>query len=183
MSKPESVAVFCASSQPRQDSWADRARSFGVRLAQEGISLVYGGGARGLMGQVAQGCHEAGGRVTGVLPTIFDRPDVRLKVVHSELEIVPGMHERKARMYGLADAFVALRTTALLMHPAVPFGCEKICEHMGFSPELFFSWEHAFDGPAELAAAGGETPAEHKIVPLPPRYDFFEKHPSQVKGK
>ena len=83
----------------------------------------------------------------------------------------------------LADAFVALRTTALLMHPAVPFGCEKICEHMGFSPELFFSWEHAFDGPAELAAACGETPAEHKIVPLPPRYDFFEKHPSQMKGK
>lgn len=108
MSKPESVAVFCASSQPQQDSWADRARSFGVRLAQEGISLVYGGGARGLMGQVAQGCHEAGGRVTGVLPTIFDRPDVRLKVVHSELEIVPGMHERKARMYELADAFVVL---------------------------------------------------------------------------
>ncbi len=83
----------------------------------------------------------------------------------------------------LADAFVALRTTALLMHACVPAGCERICEHMGLSPELFFSWEHAFEGPSELAAALGETPAEHAIVPLPPRFDFFEKHPSQVKGR
>ena len=83
----------------------------------------------------------------------------------------------------LADAFCALRTTALLMHPAVPSGCEKICEHLGFSPELFFSWEHAFEGPVELASALGEAPEEHKIVPLPPRYDFFEKHPSQVRSK
>ena len=54
---------------------------------------------------------------------------------------------------------------------------------MGFSADEFFNWEHAFDGPVELAAARGETAAEHAIVPLPPRYDFFEKHPSQVKGK
>ncbi len=81
----------------------------------------------------------------------------------------------------LADAFCALRTVTLLMHPAVPFGCEKICEHMGFGKDEFFSWDHAFDGPVELAAARGETPEEHKIVPLPPRFDFFEKHPSQGK--
>ena len=83
----------------------------------------------------------------------------------------------------LADAFCALRTVTLLMHPAVPSGCEKICEHMGFGAEEFFSWEHAFDGPVELAATLGQTPVEHAIVPLPPRFDFFEKHPSQVKKK
>lgn len=79
----------------------------------------------------------------------------------------------------LADAFVALRTTALLMHPAVPSGCEEICRRMGFSADEFFSWEHALDGPVELAAARGEAPEGHAIVPLPPRFDFFSKHPTQ----
>ena len=83
----------------------------------------------------------------------------------------------------LADAFRALRTVALLMHPAVPSGCEKIAERLGFAADEFFSWEHAFDGVLELAAARGEKAEEHAIVALPPRFDFFEKHPSQVKGK
>lgn len=83
----------------------------------------------------------------------------------------------------LADAFAALRTVTLLMHPAVPAGCEKICEHMGFEVGEFFGWENAFAGPLELAQARGEAADEHAIVPLPPRFDFFEKHPSQVKGK
>lgn len=81
----------------------------------------------------------------------------------------------------LADAFVALRTVTLLMHAAAPWGCERICEHLAFDPAVFFSWEHAFDGPTELAALAGQTCAEHAIVPLPPRFDFFEQHPSQRK--
>ena len=81
----------------------------------------------------------------------------------------------------LADAFAALRTTTLLMHPAAPTGCEEICRHFGFEPAFFFSWEHAFDDPAGLAAVLGETPEQHRIVPLPPRFDFFEKHPTQKK--
>ncbi len=83
----------------------------------------------------------------------------------------------------LADAFCALRTTTLLMHPAVPEGCERICEHLGFTAEEFFGWDHALDGVVELAAARGETPEQHAIVPLPPRYDFFERHPSQVRDR
>ena len=83
----------------------------------------------------------------------------------------------------LADAFVALRTVTLLMHPCAPWGCESICEHLAFDKELFFSWEHAFDGPRELAALEGKTPEEHAIVELPPRFDFFQKHESQVKGR
>lgn len=83
----------------------------------------------------------------------------------------------------LADAFVALRTTTLLMHPAVPAGCERICAHLGFATEEFFSWDHAFDGPVELARACGERPEEHELVALPPRFDFFERHPSQERGR
>lgn len=81
----------------------------------------------------------------------------------------------------LSDAFVALRTVTLLMHPAVPGGCEKICEHMAFDKDMFFSWEHAFEGPQELALLCGQKPEEHAIVALPPRFDFFQKHASQYK--
>ena len=81
----------------------------------------------------------------------------------------------------LADAFVALRTTTLLMHAAAPFGCERISEHLAFDQDLFFSWEHAFEGPLELCALAGETAAEHALVALPPRFDFFEQHPTQRK--
>ena len=79
----------------------------------------------------------------------------------------------------LADLFCALRTLTLLMHPAVPTGCELICEHLGFAPEVFFSWEHAFEGPLELAALAGETAEEHALFQLPPRFDYFRKHESQ----
>ena len=87
--------------------------------------------------------------------------------------------DHDAYVQALANAFRALRTVTLLMHPATPFGCAKICEHLNFKPELFFSWDHAFDGVAELAEAQGETPETHELVALPPRYDFFEKKPGQ----
>ena len=76
--------------------------------------------------------------------------------------------------HALANAFAALRTTTLLMHAAVPFGCEKICDHLGFAHEDFFSWEHAFQTPKQLAEALGET--EHALVTLPPKTDFFSKN-------
>ena len=84
-----------------------------------------------------------------------------------------------AYVQALANAFRALRTVTLLMHPATPFGCAKICEHLNFKPELFFSWDHAFDSVTELAEAQGETPETHELVALPPRYDFFEKKSGQ----
>ncbi len=81
--------------------------------------------------------------------------------------------------HALANAFAALRTTTLLMHPAAPMGCELICEHLGFDADAFFSWEHAFKTPAQLAEALGETAEGHALVSLPPRFDFFRKHESQ----
>ncbi len=89
----------------------------------------------------------------------------------------------EAYAQALADAFCALRTVTLLMHPAVPSGCEKICEHMGFDPDTFFSWENALATPAQLCELAGEKTCEHAIIALPPRFDFFEKHPSQIKKK
>ena len=83
----------------------------------------------------------------------------------------------------LANAFRALRTVTLLMHPAVPSGCERICDAMGFENDEFFSWDHAFEGPSELAALHGENAGEHAVKRLPPHFDFFERHPSQIKDK
>ena len=79
----------------------------GTRLAQEGLALVYGGGNVGLMGIVADAALAAGGEVIGVIPEQL----VGWEVAHrglTRLEVVANMHERKARMFDLSDAFVAL---------------------------------------------------------------------------
>ncbi len=81
----------------------------------------------------------------------------------------------------LADAFRSLRTLTLLMHAAAPAGCEKVREHLAVPAELFFCWDHAFEGMTELVEAAGETVAAHQLVQLPPRTDFFEKHPTQYR--
>jgi len=83
------------------------ARELGTTVAQRGLTLVYGGGRVGLMGILADAALDSGGRVVGVIPVgLFSR-----EVGHTgltELHEVPTMHERKALMYDLADAFVAL---------------------------------------------------------------------------
>lgn len=89
--------------------------------------------------------------------------------------------DAEAYVAALANAFAELRTTALLMHAAVPAGCELVAEHMGFSERDFFGWEHALETPRQLAASLGEDPSDHEIVELPPRFDFFRKHESQYR--
>ncbi len=89
--------------------------------------------------------------------------------------------DEAAYLQALANAFRVLRTVTLLLHPAVPDGTELICEYFDLPGELFFSWEHAFEGPAELCRAAGEEPGEHRLVELPPRFDFFPWHESQRK--
>ena len=87
--------------------------------------------------------------------------------------------DEPAMAQALVDAFHELRVATVLMHGIVPEGTEKICEHFAIEPETFFSWEHIFDTTDELVRSLGEEPGTHRVVPLPPRYDFFEKHPSQ----
>lgn len=108
MAKIKSLAVFCASSKPSNSIYCEAASALGKRLAEEHITLVYGGGARGLMAEAAEACFNAGGRVIGVLPQVFNKPEVRLKEIQSELHVVQTMHERKEKMYSLSDAFAVL---------------------------------------------------------------------------
>jgi uncharacterized protein (TIGR00730 family) len=102
-----SVCVFCGSNAGNDPRFAAAARDFGALLATEGIALVYGGGSVGLMGVVADAVLANGGKAIGVIPrALWDR-----EVGHrnlTELHIVETMHERKAMMASLADAFVAL---------------------------------------------------------------------------
>ena len=103
----KSICVYCGSNSGVRPAYAERAKALGARIAREQLALVYGGGNVGLMGIVADAALEAGGEVIGVIPQQL----VDLEVAHhglTKLEVVGSMHERKARMFDLADAFVAL---------------------------------------------------------------------------
>ena len=101
------LAVYCGSSMGTDPAFADAARSIGSAMAERGVGLVYGGGRLGLMGVVADAVLEAGGEAYGVIPQAL----IDLEVAHAgltELHVVTTMHERKAKMTELTDAFVAL---------------------------------------------------------------------------
>lgn len=102
-----SLCVFCGSSAGEDDRYLQAASDFGTLLADHDIRLVYGGGQVGLMGRLADTVLGEGGEVIGVIPDAL----VRREIAHRELtdlRIVDSMHERKAEMARLADAFVAL---------------------------------------------------------------------------
>jgi len=107
MARISSVCVYCGSSFGRDSRHRDDALRLGHALATAGITLVYGGGGVGLMGALAKACLNAGGKVVGILPSFLMREEKGLAGL-SELEIVDSMHERKERMFALADAFVVL---------------------------------------------------------------------------
>lgn len=102
-----SVCVFCGSRTGRNPLYAAAARVLGQALAERDITLVYGGGRVGLMGEVADACLHAGGQVIGVIPQmLLDR-----EVGHAgltDLEVVTSLSVRKQRMSDLAQAFIAL---------------------------------------------------------------------------
>jgi len=101
------VCVFCGSSPGARPAYTELARRLGSILAGRGITLVYGGGNVGLMGVLANAVLAGGGNVIGVIPQAM----VDLEVAHTgfpDLRIVGSMHERKALMADLADAFIAL---------------------------------------------------------------------------
>ncbi|MGG0274737.1 TIGR00730 family Rossman fold protein [Bacillus rhizoplanae] len=101
------ICVFAGSNVGERPEFQAEARQLGEILVQNNIELVYGGSCVGLMGEVANQVLELGGRVTGVMP----RGLFRGEIVHqglTELIEVETMHERKAKMSELADAFIAL---------------------------------------------------------------------------
>src|SRR5262245_20670654 len=101
------ICVFCGSSAGSRPEYADAARALGRYLAENSVTLVYGGGRTGLMGIVADAVLAGGRQAIGVMP----RPLVDKEVAHlslTELRVVASMHERKAIMADLADAFIVL---------------------------------------------------------------------------
>ncbi len=101
------ICVFCGSRPGSRPQYTDAARHLGELLAARKIGLVYGGSHVGLMGTLADAAMRAGGEVIGVMPENL----VRREISHhglSELHLVGSMHERKAMMAELADAFIAL---------------------------------------------------------------------------
>jgi hypothetical protein len=102
-----SVCVYAGSSIGRRPAYAEAARTLGRLLAARRVTVVYGGGAIGLMGVLADAALEAGGEVIGVIPRALRRREVGHEGL-TELRVVESMHERKLAMAELADAFIAL---------------------------------------------------------------------------
>ena len=102
-----SLCVFCGSNSGNDPIYANIARDFGALLAQSDIALVYGGGQVGLMGIVADAVLAGGGKAIGVIPRMLWDREVGHRNL-TELHVVETMHERKAMMASLSDAFVAL---------------------------------------------------------------------------
>jgi len=101
------ICVYCGSSSGARQAYIQAARALGVSLVRRGLGLVYGGSHIGLMGALADTVLAEGGEVIGVIP----EPMVTREIAHtglSDLRVVGSMHERKALMADLADAFIAL---------------------------------------------------------------------------
>lgn len=99
--------MFCGSALGKGEVYAAAARATGQALARRGVGLVYGGASVGTMGVLANAALEGGGEVHGVLPEALRHREIA-HLELTELHIVQGMHERKALMTHLSDAFLVL---------------------------------------------------------------------------
>jgi len=101
------ICVYCGSGLGNSAEYAEAAALLGKALVEDGVGLVFGGGKIGMMGAAARAVLNGGGEAIGVIPqSLMDRDLALLDV--TELRIVPDMHQRKAMMAELADAFIAL---------------------------------------------------------------------------
>lgn len=102
----KTVCVFCGSSSGARASYLETARRAGELIGQNGYTLVYGGGATGMMGELARAAMSAGARVIGIRPTVLDH----LELPQGGIEMIPTPHlfERKQRMIARSDTFLIL---------------------------------------------------------------------------
>jgi uncharacterized protein (TIGR00730 family) len=105
--KSKRVAVYCGSANGSDPAFLAEARALGTAIAAAGLGMVYGGASVGLMGAVADAALAGGAEVIGVLPEILSGSEIAHRGL-TRLEMVSTMHERKARMVKLADAFLML---------------------------------------------------------------------------
>lgn len=103
----KSICVYCGSSDDIHPDFKLAGRLMGRTLAENGIRLIYGGGKTGIMGAVADGAMEAGGEVYGVIVESMNTPALAHMGL-TRLEVTPTIHERKARMYDLAEGYISL---------------------------------------------------------------------------
>lgn len=101
------ICVFCGSSPGNDRVYAKTARELGRHIGEGGYRLIFGGGAVGLMGEVARAARSAGAPIIGILPAFLRGVEPPLKSTE-ELVITPDLQQRKSRMLTLADAFVIL---------------------------------------------------------------------------
>jgi uncharacterized protein (TIGR00730 family) len=159
------VCLFCGASTGTRPAYAEAATAIGRALAARGMTLIYGGGSVGLMDIAAQSALDAGGRVIGVITEQL----MQWEVGHSgldELHVVPTMHERKALMAKLSDAFVAL--------PGGFGTFDELCEmatwdQLGIhaKPLVVVNLEGYFDGflaQLDRAVADGLLRPEHRAL-------------------
>lgn len=103
----KSICVYCGSADHVHPDYQTAAHQLGQTLAQRGIELIFGGGKTGLMGAVADGALQAGGKVTGVIVESMNTPALAHASL-TRLEVTATIHQRKARMYELAQGYIAL---------------------------------------------------------------------------
>jgi uncharacterized protein (TIGR00730 family) len=160
------LAVYCGSATPADPLYLETARLVGRTLAERGIGVVYGGGRLGLMGAVADSALAAGGEVIGIIPQAL----VDAEVAHrglTDLQVVGGMHERKARFTELSDGFVTIPggtgtmdelwealSWAQLGYHADPVG---VLNAGGFYDHLLALWDH-------MAAVGFVRPQHRELL-------------------
>jgi uncharacterized protein (TIGR00730 family) len=107
MSEIRKVCVYCGSAPGTDPAFVKAAQDFGRILAEQKVGLIYGGGAVGIMGAVAYSVLDHGGEVTGIIPEFLMSRERALRGTH-ELIVTGDMHERKRKMFDMADAFVTL---------------------------------------------------------------------------
>jgi uncharacterized protein (TIGR00730 family) len=103
-----SVCVFAGANPGNDPAFVTAAERLGAAVAERGMTLVFGGGRAGLMGAVSSAARAAGGRVIGIIPKALLTKERAYTGDGVEIEVVTSMHERKARMASLVDAFIAL---------------------------------------------------------------------------
>ena len=184
------LCVFCASSNAVDAVYLDAARDLGRRMGEAGIDLIYGGASIGLMGAVARGVHEKGGKVTGVLPEFFKKKEIEYSEA-DELIVTRDMRERKAVMDVRSDAFIVLPGGVGTLEEAMEiFSLVQL--KLTVKPLVFINTEGFYDGIirhfeqlVELKFAKEETLKMYALVNTPEEaMEFIENFkPPEVHSK
>jgi uncharacterized protein (TIGR00730 family) len=105
--KIRKICVYCGSGPGIDPAFIESARAFGAILAKNGVGLVFGGGSVGMMGAIAKSVLDHGGKVTGIIPEFLVAREHAMRGADN-LIVTRDMHERKRKMFEMADAFVAM---------------------------------------------------------------------------